>query len=179
MANVVLCHPNPTSPKQNTRLEKKKGDGKKKEKRKEPKRKQPGRQRQSLLLPFPPSQFTQDSLTSWFSSAHPPFPSDPSLSLKASSFFDCLVTSRIKEYVLALWGDSLIHPFRLFSFPGILLCLGCVCVATARKGFWPGFSVRVQILRKIFVFFSVIGSCCSQSQGRIWRPWISLATDSG
>jgi hypothetical protein len=110
----------PTSPVQ-PRARKERGMTKKTKEKRSKESNQEGRCRASSF-PFP----LPNSLTSWFSSAHPRFSYDPSLSLKGSSFFNCLATSRIKEYVLSL-GDSLIHPSRLFSFPGIFLYLGSVC----------------------------------------------------
>ena len=127
---AVLCHPNPTTPippHQSTaqlhRARKEKGDDQKKLEKKKRAQKQAsaGRQRpQGLLLRplFLTSQFTQDSLArQLFPLVPPPFRADPSLSPKASSFSNCLVTSGIKEYVLALCTiDSLIHPSILFPW---------------------------------------------------------------
>ena len=129
---TVLCRAvppqphHPIPPHQSTaqlhRAKKEKGDDQKKlEKRKELKSKQAqARQRQGLLLRplFLTSQFTQDSLArQLFPLVPPPFRADPSLSPKASSFSNCLVTSGIKEYVLALCMiDSLIHPSILFPW---------------------------------------------------------------
>jgi len=126
----AVCHPNPTAPFPLTKaqhnctgLEKRKETTKRNWKKKKRAQKQAsaGRQRpQGLLLRplFLTSQFTQDSLArQLFPLVPPPFRADPSLSPKASSFSNCLVTSGIKEYVLALCTiDSLIHPSILFPW---------------------------------------------------------------
>lgn len=131
----VPCHPNPTTPFPLTKaqhnctgLERRKETTKRNWKKEKSSKASKRRQAEARPPPLPlflPSQFTQDSLArQLFPLVPPPFRSDPSLSPKASSFFNCLVTSGIKEYVLALCMiDSLIHPSILFPWhfaaPGV------------------------------------------------------------
>jgi len=128
----VLCRAvppqphHPIPPHQSTaqlhRARKEKGDDQKKLEKKKRAQKQASAGKAEARPPPPPlfltSQFTQDSLArQLFPLVPPPFRADPSLSPKASSFSNCLVTSGIKEYVLALGMiDSLIHPSILFPW---------------------------------------------------------------
>lgn len=101
LCRAVLCHPNPTTSfpltkaqRNCTGLEKRKETTKRNWEKKKRAQKQAGRRQPeaaSSSAPFLPSQFTQDSLTrQLFPLVPPPFRADPSLSLKASSFSNCV-----------------------------------------------------------------------------------------